>query len=237
MKYKLLIADDNLNFTMNLKETIEKNMPDYIETVNICNNGLEAINSVDIKKPDILLLDLNMPKKDGLTVLENIKEDIAIIIISGEVSMINNIRIFNSKNIKKIYVKPFNSNHLINELKYICYEKNTESVKQNIENELNDFEFNKTSVGYKYLEECLLYTYKNPKLLDNIEGKLLPLLANKFGIKKVQNIKWSMQKAVKSMIRYTDKRKILNYFPSNGVPTLKLFITTLSNLISKNYKT
>lgn len=237
MKYKFLIVDDDLNLAVNLSKIIKENMFNFIETVNICDNGAKAIKEIDKVKPDILLLDLKMPKANGLTVIDKIKEkSIVVIIMSGEVSMINSLKIFNSKNVKKIYIKPFLFEHLINELKYICYEKDNENIIKNIKNELSNFEFNKNSIGYQYLVECLLNAYKNPESLNNIEKNLFPLVAKKFRVDKIQNVKWCIQKSMKSMIRYTDRKKIIKYFPSREIPTIKLFIITLNNLIVTKYK-
>ncbi|MBU1167123.1 response regulator [Patescibacteria group bacterium] len=51
-------------------------------------NGEEGVNMAKVKNPDIILLDLVMPKKDGFTALKEIKEDpkaakIPVIILSN----------------------------------------------------------------------------------------------------------------------------------------------------------
>lgn len=237
MKYKFLIVDDDANMAVNLSKIIKENMPNLIENIKICNDGVETIEEIDKEKPDILLLDLKMPKANELTVIDKISEEnIEIIIISGEASLINSLTIFNSKNIKKIYIKPFLSEHLIGELKYICHKKEEEYIRNKAEDELCVFSFNKCSIGYKYLIECLVKTYEREELLVNIEKDLFPLIAQKFHIKKIQNIKWSIQKTIKSMIRYTDTEKVYSYFPNTETLTPKLFIMTLNKLIITKYK-
>lgn len=85
MKYKFLIVDDDANMAVNLSKIIKENMPNLIENIKICNDGVETIEEIDKEKPDILLLDLKMPKANGLTVIDKISEEnIEIIIISGE---------------------------------------------------------------------------------------------------------------------------------------------------------
>lgn len=44
-----------------------------IEVVAICRNGIEAIQEIHEKKPDLLLLDIQMPGIDGFDVLNNIR--------------------------------------------------------------------------------------------------------------------------------------------------------------------
>jgi len=48
-----------------------------------CANGFEAVKAVAELKPDVLLLDIQMPKLDGFEVLELIEENIAVIFITA----------------------------------------------------------------------------------------------------------------------------------------------------------
>ena len=237
MKYTILIIDDNKQFTNHLQQILLQEISNLIKNIYVYNNSEKVINDIEQLKPDILLLDLKMPKVDGFKILEKIKnKKIMTIIISGEPFLINNIELYNSQNIKKIYIKPFKNEQLIKCLKYICNEKEQEIIQEDIENELCIFKFNKGSIGYKYLVKCLVKTYENSSILNNIEKELFPIIAKEVQVKKVENIKWSIQKTIKSMIRYTNKEKIAEYFPNIKIPTPKLFITTLNNIILKKYK-
>jgi two-component system, LytTR family, response regulator len=50
-----------------------------IEILGECANGFEAVKMVTERKPDLLFLDIQMPKLDGFEVLELIGSDIAVI--------------------------------------------------------------------------------------------------------------------------------------------------------------
>lgn len=69
MKKRILIAEDDEFLTKMYRLQMEEN--DW--NVQICRNGEEAIAELEKNKPDILLLDLLMPKVDGYAVLEHIK--------------------------------------------------------------------------------------------------------------------------------------------------------------------
>lgn len=232
MKYKFLIIDDNLDFAKHLRKKLQQHLSNFVKEINICNDGESGIKKLMECKPEILLLDLNLPKLDGLTILEKSKNvNCSIIIISGEVPLINHIRIFDNNNVKKILIKPFPIDILLTELNYICSEKATDDLRKKIEKELSVFDFNKSSIGYRYLVECLVLACKHPCLLNNIEKDLFPQVAKIFSVQKMQTIKWSMQKTIKSMIKYTDIQKIHEYFSFNQFPSLKLFITTMHKII------
>ncbi len=68
---KLLIVDDSSI----MRRTIEKNLVDYdLQIVGTAANGVEALEMVKLKKPDVITLDITMPQMDGLTCLENIMQ-------------------------------------------------------------------------------------------------------------------------------------------------------------------
>jgi two-component system nitrate/nitrite response regulator NarL len=67
---KVLIADDHAFFRDGLRKLLEE--ADDISVVGEASNGNECIKMLDKFKPDILLLDLRMPEKDGLAVLTEV---------------------------------------------------------------------------------------------------------------------------------------------------------------------
>ena len=54
-----------------------------IEILGECANGFEAVKLVSERKPDLLFLDIQMPKLDGFEVLELIGPDIAVIFVTA----------------------------------------------------------------------------------------------------------------------------------------------------------
>jgi DNA-binding NarL/FixJ family response regulator len=68
---RVLIADDQLLFRSMLKEMLTKDSE--IEIVASCANGEEAVTECLNHKPDIALLDIEMPYKGGIEALSEIK--------------------------------------------------------------------------------------------------------------------------------------------------------------------
>ncbi len=54
-----------------------------IEIVAECANGFEAVKAIAEKKPDLVFLDVQMPKLDGFEVLELIGQDVAVIFVTA----------------------------------------------------------------------------------------------------------------------------------------------------------
>lgn len=70
----ILIADDDLFIVRAFKTGLER----YDYTVVIAHDGEEAIEQITAVRPDLVLLDVIMPKKDGFEVLKTIKADLSL---------------------------------------------------------------------------------------------------------------------------------------------------------------
>ena len=71
---KILIADDHVIFRDGLRKLLDSD--DKLTVVGEACNGAECVKMLGNLKPDILLLDLRMPDKSGLAVLEEVNFDI-----------------------------------------------------------------------------------------------------------------------------------------------------------------
>jgi two-component system LytT family response regulator len=74
---RVIVVDDEELARALLRELLAAS--EDIEIVAECGNGFEAVKAVTEKKPDLLLLDVQMPKLDGFDVLELIGADVPVI--------------------------------------------------------------------------------------------------------------------------------------------------------------
>src|SRR5713226_859269 len=70
---RILLADDHAIFRDGLRKLLDAD--DEVTIIGEASNGSECIKMLAKLKPDILLLDLRMPDKDGLAVLEEVNFD------------------------------------------------------------------------------------------------------------------------------------------------------------------
>ncbi|MBP3458165.1 MAG: response regulator transcription factor [Lachnospiraceae bacterium] len=83
MKTKVMIIDDHKMIREGIEQLLELN--DSISVVGMASGGEEGISLLKEKTADILLLDINMPNKNGLETLKEIKElkiDIKVIMLT-----------------------------------------------------------------------------------------------------------------------------------------------------------
>lgn len=79
----IIIADDQMLLRKSLGQIISTD--DEIKVVDMVGTGKEAIDSCDKNKPDIVLMDIEMPEMDGISALNIIKKnhpDIKVIILT-----------------------------------------------------------------------------------------------------------------------------------------------------------
>ena len=129
------IADDNQKILDILGEIISTDKE--LDLVGKAKNGEEMCQIIKDRKPDVVLLDLIMPKMDGLTVMEKVGQDSTVgkrpyfIVITavGQEKITEDA--FN-KGANYYVMKPFNNRMLLERIKSveICPEIQTEKMKK-----------------------------------------------------------------------------------------------------------
>jgi len=68
-KLKILLAEDEISLATIIKESLETRDMDVIS----CPDGEIALRKYKSEQPDLLILDIMMPKKDGLILAKEIR--------------------------------------------------------------------------------------------------------------------------------------------------------------------
>lgn len=83
MSIRVMLADDHVLMREGIKQLLE--FDGSIEVVTEANDGEECLKQLKSCKPQVLLLDINMPKMNGIEVLEEIKRqeiDVKVLILT-----------------------------------------------------------------------------------------------------------------------------------------------------------
>lgn len=113
-KIRVIIVDDIKETRNNIRTLLQFNQK--IDVVGEAENGEEAISLSNKLRPDVILMDINMPVKDGIKATEEISvslPDTAIIIVSvqGEQEYLRKAMAAGARD---FITKPFSSDDLIN---------------------------------------------------------------------------------------------------------------------------
>jgi two-component system chemotaxis response regulator CheY len=80
---RVLVVDDSALMRETIREIVEA---EDFEVVGEARNGTEGLELFEMLRPDVVLLDLLLPQRSGLEVLEAIRRvdtDVAVVVCSG----------------------------------------------------------------------------------------------------------------------------------------------------------
>jgi len=201
-KVNILIADDNREFCDILSEYVS--MHEDFEVVGIAKDGLEAVDLVAKKLPDVLILDIIMPHLDGLGVIEKINsmvlEKYPKIIVLSAVGQDKITQRAIELGVDYYIVKPFDFEVFIKRLKqitgvnvekpsqrqYINIPKQTfvnqenKNMEAKITNIIHEIGVPAHIKGYLYLREAIFMVIDNIELLGAVTKELYPSIARKY---------------------------------------------------------
>ena len=107
-KATIVIADDDHILLELIKAVLRREL---YQVIGEAHNGKDAIAKCGTLKPDLLLLDINMPNMDGFQVLEEILKLAPapiVLMMSGDATM-DNVNSAIKKGAVGFLVKPFNA--------------------------------------------------------------------------------------------------------------------------------
>ena len=239
------IADDNEKMVQLLGDIVKSDKE--LNVVGTAKDGLEACKIIREKEPDVVLLDIVMPKLDGLGVLTKINNDRslkkhpAFIVISA----IGQEKITEDAfNLGADYyiMKPFDNDMVIGQIKLIrdrnmqktnepkktnAYEKYQEPVQRDLEADVTDI-IHEIGVpahikGYQYLREAIMMS------VNDIETT--PSRVER-AIRHAIEVAWSRGKmdTIDELFGYTINN-------GKGKPTNSEFIALIADKIRLEYRT
>lgn len=191
MKTKLLVVDDNKPIIELIKEYFTDSK--QIEIRDVAYDGEEAIEKIEKldNEIDLILLDLIMPKRDGIYVLSKLREkgiykDVIVVTSYNEPETIRRVSEFGAK---YFILKPFDLVDL--ESKIIEVVKNKDKKKSVINIHENTMQISITKIlhslgipshikGYSYIRDAIYMVYENPGLIGGITKELYPMIGKNF---------------------------------------------------------
>ena len=261
-KLNVAVADDNEKMVEVLGQIIEEDKD--LELVGKAHNGEEICKIIREKEPDVVVLDIIMPKMDGLAVMEqfvhnsNLKKIPAFIVVSA----VGKERITEdafSLGADYYVLKPFDNRMLHNRIKHVrsigekkYREINRQPAKQEESSvALGNLETDVTNIiheigvpahikGYQYLRDAIILSVNDMEMLNSITKILYPTIA-----KKHQTTSSRVERAIRHAIEVAWSRgkmdtidALFGYTVSTGKgkPTNSEFIALIADKIRLEYK-
>ena len=187
---KVLIIDDNVSLIQMVKEYFKDSSK--IKVVLESYDGKDGIEVIDSKKDeyDVIVLDLILPKKDGMYVLKEMRSrgiDKKVIVATsynaGEV-----IREVAEYGVNYLILKPFDLEDLEKRIIEVCSKKKesktidfeTHNLQVSITKMLHELGIPSHIKGYQFLRDAINIVFDRPDVIGGITKELYPELAGKY---------------------------------------------------------
>lgn len=194
-KIKVVIADDNKEFSEILREYLSDQ--EDISLVGVAYNGLEALEQIKIKQPDVVILDVIMPHLDGIGVLEKLSsfESRPKVIVLTALGQENMTQRAVELGADYYVLKPFDLEVLSNRVRQLVNvaDKSNRSIPKLQENfiKVKNLDVEVTNLihqmgvpahikGYQYLRNAIILVIEDVSLLGAITKELYPAIAAKY---------------------------------------------------------
>ena len=180
-KVKLLLAEDEPSLGQIVKESLETRNFEVFHAVN----GVEAYNIYKKEQPEVLVLDVMMPKKDGFTLAKEIRKQnnsIPIIFLTAKSQTKDVLEGF-SHGGNDYLKKPFSMEELIVRIHALLDRIN---IKKDFENiKIGDYQFNYKKQTLQFKEISELLTHRETELLFNLWRQKNEVLDRTYILKKL----------------------------------------------------
>ena len=195
-KVSVLIADDNKEFADSFKEYLRTR--EDIATVGVAYDGEEAYGMIMETNPDIVLMDIIMPKRDGLSVMKKLSQShLAKKPMCIALSITGSERIMNAaadagaeyfllkpQSNEAIYdtIKNFSNSSRRTSFEVIAKEedKKTYDLEALVTEFIHELGVPAHIKGYQYVRTAIMMVVENMELLNYITKQLYPVIAKKY---------------------------------------------------------
>lgn len=184
---KVLMIDDNIKLIDAVKEYFKEN--DKIRIVDEAHDGEEGFKKISENEYDVILLDLIMPKKDGLYVLDKIQENNLDrkIIVETSYNAPDTIRQVSEYGVNYFVLKPFDLTDLESKILNTFKSKEEKSIdfynsnlQVSISKLLHDLGIPSHIKGYQFIRDAVFMVFETPEIIGGITKELYPELARKY---------------------------------------------------------
>lgn len=263
-KLTVAIAEDNEWMLELLGDIVAKD--EELDVIGTARNGEDIFKIIKDEEPDVVLLDIVMPKLDGLGVLDKVNQDKSIkkfpaFIMVTAVGQDKVTEDAFKLGADYYIMKPFDENIILNRIKRskkevfekrteqipaltINFEKREEKTEADLEGDVTEI-IHEVGVpahikGYQYLRDAIVMSVKDMDMLNSITKVLYPTIA-----KKYQTTPSRVERAIRHAIEVAWSRGRMDTLDDmfgytinrgKGKPTNSEFIALITDKIRLNYK-
>ena len=179
--FSVLLAEDETALGIIVKETLESRGFEVL----YCEDGNQALKAFEEHSPDILVLDVMMPKKDGFTLAQEIRlrdSEVPILFLTAKTQTKDVVQGFELGG-NDYLKKPFSMEELIVRLRALLDRKRRNSGKKDIP--IGNYRFNYIKQELSQGSQIDSLTHRESELLYHLSKNRNEVLERRFILKKL----------------------------------------------------
>lgn len=234
---RLMIVEDNQNALNNYQRYFSTN--DDISVVATAQDGATALKLYEQEKPNLVLLDLKLPKINGIDVIDKIsqiednKKNVNIIVVSGSNSLRH--KLFNTKKVYQIIKKPCHMDTIIDTINEYKNDYLKEFPFKKLNEILLKLNLQPRSKSCTYLIEIIKLSYQQPYMLENM-NKIYAIIASRYHCSS-EKIKSSVRSSIRIVNRTRNYDLLSSVFFIDGrdynkILTPKYFVSCIIDYLN-----
>lgn len=245
---RVMVTDNTAEFCEKIGKAIAEH--EGMQLVGVANDGEEAIRMVERLKPDVLVLDLMLAKRDGLAVLRCVNKMDKRPMVIATSRFITDYVASSAANLgcRYLMLKPCDEYALIERIEEAGgwerqrHYRISESVKLEtaVTEILHNIGVPAHIKGYQYLREAIMMSVKDTAMISSITKVLYPTIAKQFqttpsrverAIRHAIEVAWSRgrMETLDGLFGYTINT-------GKGKPTNSEFIALIADKIRLKYR-
>jgi two-component system response regulator (stage 0 sporulation protein A) len=249
-RVKILIADGNEEFCEHLKEALGQ-VPGY-EVAGVAADGLQAAELLQSRQPDVLVMDLMLPKLDGISVLKKANElekrPAALVLTGfmtpyvGAMAASLGVQYFMSKpcDLDAVVRRIREITTVEGQLKKLPQQRADASIEAMVTSIIHEIGVPAHIKGYQYLREAIMIAVNDMDVINAITKVLYPQVAKTFSTTPSR-----VERAIRHAIEVAWDRgdletlqRFFGYTVSNtkGKPTNSEFIALIADKLQLQLK-
>lgn len=234
----LMIVEDNQHILNSYKNYFSTN--ENLK-VTFAQDGANALKLYEQNRFDIILLDLRLPKINGIEVIDKISElenDIKkgnIIVVSGNHSLRH--KLLNTKKVYKVIPKPFKMTNIVDTINELTNEYSDEFPMNKLNQLLLKLNLKTHSKSCSHLIEVIRFSYQQPYMLENI-NKIYTIIANRYNC-SFETIKSSVRSSIRTVNKSMNRDLLTSIFFIDGkdynkMITPKYFVNCIIDYLTED---
>lgn len=220
-------------------------MGDLLGEVEYCFDGATALEKYNKFRPDLFFVEAILPRRDGLSVLEELLlDDIIKIMITSVHEQYIVKKAFDLK-VDYLFIKPFHQKSFVERMKELAefhkrqrdgtepFVEGESFVRLKISNTLKELGVPPNVKGYILLREAIMITYYDFAAINSLNEKIYKRLAGHFSTNPAL-IERNIRHAIESSVMRADTEEFYNCFgysvnAKTGKPTNGEFIAAVAD--------